>query len=242
MKRRQAGNRKRRAERVQDGTLQRLRRRVRSICAKLEKHFGPARPPRPFDPLSELVFTILSQNTADRNSEAAYAALRTRYRSWQELARADLDELAATIRVAGLANQKAPRIRTAVRWALEQFGERGLDPLRELDTEKAAALLRQLKGIGPKTVACVLLFACGKPVLPVDTHVARVAKRLGLIPPKCTAERAHQLLGQIVPEELVLAFHVHLIALGRTICRARNPRCGSCPLRRTCPSSQPDNR
>ncbi len=214
-----------------------MRRRIRSICRTLTRHFGPARPPRPFDPLSELVFTILSQNTADRNTEAAYRALRARYPDWQAVAEADPKELAKTIRSAGLANQKAPRIQAAVRWALERFGSDGLDALRDMDVEETTTLLRQLKGIGPKTVACVLLFACGKPVLPVDTHVARVAKRLGLIPGNCTAERAHRLLGEMVPPELVLPFHVHLVTLGRTICQARKPRCGSCPLRRTCPSS-----
>ena len=214
------------------------RRKVRRICRRLERHFGVARAPRSWDPLSELVFTILSQNTSDRNSEAAFRSLRARYPTWHAVAEASDQELASTIRTAGLANQKAPRIRQVVRWTLARFGDRALEPLRDMSAEQAWRLLRELPGVGPKTAACVLLFACGKPVLPVDTHVARVARRLGLLPPTCTAEKAHALLGRLVPEELVLDFHVHLIALGRTICRARRPACTECPLRSLCPTGR----
>lgn len=207
---------------------------IREICRRLRRLYGPARKPRPFDPLSELIFTILSQNTADRNTERAFAELRRRYPTWEQVLHAPTDEVAGVIRSAGLANQKAPRIQRVIQWAIETFGKADLSALARMPPERALELLRRIDGIGPKTAACVLLFGCDRPVLPVDTHVFRVSKRLGLLPPRCTPEKAHEFLGRLVPPKLVLAFHVYLIRLGREVCTARNPRCEECPLADLC--------
>ncbi len=208
--------------------------RVASVCHRLAQLYGPARRPRQFDPLSELVFTILSQNTADRNTERAYAELKRRFPTWQQVLDASSEEIAEAIRAAGLANQKAPRIKRVLEWTVRTFGRPDLRPLSRMPVDEARRTLQALDGIGPKTAACVLLFACGMPVLPVDTHVLRASRRLGLVPERCTAEKAHALLEQLVPPELVLPYHVYLIRLGRELCRPRKPHCDRCPLNDMC--------
>jgi endonuclease-3 len=184
-----------------------------------------------------LVGTILSQNTSDRNSDAAYRRLRRRFRSWNQVADADVAEVERHIRVSGLSKQKAPRIQQILR---EIRADRGKIDLQFLagppwDEQAAYDYLRKFKGVGPKTANCVLLFAFKHAVFPVDTHIHRVARRLKLIPAKATAERAHELLKPMIAPKDRYEMHVLLIEHGRKTCRAINPRCGECALLELCP-------
>jgi endonuclease III len=213
------------------------RRRVRAIHRRLIKRFGPLEPPRRTDPLEELVLTVLSQHTSDANAERAFEALRARYPAWDDVVRAKATALADTIRSGGLANTKAPRIQAILREIREREGRFDLSWMQGATDDEATEYLRSLPGVGPKTAAVVLAFALGRATIPVDTHVHRVSKRLGLVPPKSTAEAAHRLLEELVPEPLRVELHVGLITLGREICKAGRPRCETCPLRDLCPTA-----
>ena len=205
------------------------------IMDLLAQVYGRPVPQPSHDPLSELILTVLSQNTADTNSGRAFVQMMRRYPSWEAIAEAPPEELIATIQNGGLAQQKAPRIQAILRAVAERSPNWDLAFLEDLPLEEARAWLRALPGVGPKTAACVLLFSLGRPALPVDTHVERVSKRLGLIPEKATAEQAHELLEQIVPPADYYPFHMLLIKHGRRICAARKPACARCPLL-LCPS------
>lgn len=187
------------------------------------------------DAVGELVLTVLSQNTADTNSGRAFVQLMRRYPSWEAIAEAPPDELIATIQNGGLAQQKGPRIQAILRAVGERSPEWDLGFLRQLPLEEARTWLRALPGVGPKTAACVLLFSLGLPAMPVDTHVERVSKRLGMVPAKATAEQAHELLERLVPPDDYYRFHMLLIKHGRRTCIARRPACERCPLFE-CPS------
>jgi endonuclease-3 len=186
------------------------------------------------DPLDELIGTILSQNTSDVNSGRAYAQLRAVYPTWEEVLDTSDDELYEAIKLAGLGRIKAPRIKNTLREILKRRGELSLDFLEDLPLEQSKRWLTSLDGIGPKTAACVLLFALGKPALPVDTHVHRVSRRLGLIGPKVSADAAHTLLEAALPPEHVYEFHIDMIRHGRRICHAQRPECAKCVLRDQC--------
>jgi endonuclease-3 len=213
----------------------RQRRRVRRLVQRLEATYGP-RPWRRRRPgLEGLIRTILSQSTSDTNSGAAFDALHRRFEGdWDAVRRAPVRRIAAVIRSAGLANVKAGRIKTILKQIHRQRGELSLEFLARLPTAEACDYLGGFEGVGPKTVGCVLMFCFGMPVLPVDTHVHRLALRLGLVPPKTGAVAAHALLAPLVPDALVHPFHVLLIQHGRQVCRAQSPRCGDCVLRRMC--------
>ena len=213
------------------------RRRVRAIHRRLEARFGPLEPPRSTDPLEELVLTVLSQHTSDANAERAFESLRAAYPSWGDVVRAPSDELASVIRSGGLANTKAPRIQAILREVREREGRFDCSCLRDLDDHDAREYLSSLPGVGPKTAAVVMAFALGRDTIPVDTHVHRVSGRLGLIPPRTSAERAHRVLDDLVPDDLKTPLHVELIRLGREICKAGRPRCEACPVRALCPSA-----
>jgi endonuclease-3 len=189
------------------------------------------------DAVGELILTVLSQNTADTNSGRAFTQMLRRYPSWDAIAFAPPDELVETIRAGGLAQQKAPRIQAILRAIRERQEGWDLAFLASVPLDEARAWLRALPGVGPKTAACVLLFSLGRPAMPVDTHVERVAKRLGLIAAKTTAEQAHDRLEALVPPESYYPFHMLLIKHGRRICDARRPDCGRCPLEPDCPAS-----
>lgn len=190
------------------------------------------------DPMTELVLTILSQNTSDTNSGRAFMRLRARFGSWDELAEAPVELIEDAIRVGGLAQQKAPRIKAAVHAVRDHTnGTFALEFLADMPLDEAKAWLRALNGVGPKTAACVLMFALGRPALPVDTHVHRVATRLGLIPQGTTAEQAHDRLEAMLRPEEVYPFHITLIHHGRRLCSARNPNHAECPLAPRCPSA-----
>lgn len=185
-------------------------------------------------PLDVLIGTILSQNTADVNTERAYAALITRFPDWESVMNAPPEEVVATIRTAGLAHIKGPRIQNALRTVLRERGELSLDFLADMPLPEALEWLMAIDGVGPKTASIVMLFALGRPALPVDTHVHRVSGRLGLIPPGTNAGKAHALLAAHGPPDSYYPMHVNLIRHGREICRARAPQCQICPLQEWC--------
>ncbi|MGD8996518.1 MAG: endonuclease III [Anaerolineae bacterium] len=188
----------------------------------------------PRDPVATLVKTILSQNTNDVNRDTASKRLQERFPTWEMVRDAPEEELVEAIRPAGLGPTKAPRIQAALRTITGREGAITLDFLRHMSTEEAREWLIDLPGVGPKTAAIVLCFALGKPAFPVDTHVHRVSRRLGLIPEGTSREKAHDVLEEIVPEELYYPFHLNLIAHGRAICHARTPECERCMLREDC--------
>lgn len=187
------------------------------------------------DAVAELVLTVLSQNTADTNSGRAFTQLLRRYPSWAAIAAAPPEEVVATIQPGGLAQQKAPRIQAILRAVEERSPVWDLEFLRAMSLDEARGWLRALPGVGPKTAACVLLFALGLPAMPVDTHVERVSKRLALIPAKLTPEQAHGALEALVPPVEYYRFHMLLIKHGRRTCIARRPACERCPLLPGCP-------
>jgi endonuclease-3 len=178
---------------------------------------------------------VLSQHTSDVNSERAFDSLRARFSDWEAVRLAPVAEVADAIRSGGLAVVKALRIRRILTQILDARGELSLEFLRGLCLAEARTFLRGLDGVGPKSAACVLLFSLNQPAMPVDTHVHRVAGRLGLIPPRMSADAAHEQLERMVPPEDVYRFHVGLIRHGRAICKAQRPRCSECPLNLLCP-------
>jgi endonuclease-3 len=213
------------------------RPRVRAILRRLERHYGQLLPPRSTDPLDELILTVLSQHTSDLNADRAFAALRSAFATWDEVVEAPPRRVADAIRGGGLANTKAPRIQAILAEVRDREGAFDLSRLRDLSDADARAYLTSLPGIGPKTAAVVLSFALGRDAIPVDTHVHRAARRLGLVPPTASAERADRLLHDLVPEGLRTRLHVGLIRLGRQICKAPVPRCEVCPLNDLCPTA-----
>ncbi|MCL2646323.1 MAG: endonuclease III [Phycisphaerales bacterium] len=209
---------------------------VDEVWQRLRKRYGP-RPAKVWGRgIDVLVETILSQNTSNQNSSAAYRQLRRRFRTWNEVADAPVEEVERWIRTAGLSRLKAPRIQTILRQLREERGRISLEFLKRLPPDQAAAYLRRFKGIGPKTIACLLLFAFQMPVFPVDTHIHRIARRLHWIGPKVSAEKAHILLEPAIPPAQRYEMHILLIAHGRQTCRAINPTCDRCPLLDLCPS------
>jgi endonuclease-3 len=212
--------------------------RLRTILKKLQQANGAPRWTPHHDPLGELVATILSQNTSDVNSDRAYAALRAAFPTWEEVADAHPDDLASVIRSGGLARLKSQRIQEILHTLRARQGHLRLDVLLDMPMPAARAFLAEFPGVGPKTIACVLLFACGLPAFPVDTHIFRVTTRLSLLPAGCTAERAHAILEPLIPPAQVYGAHVNLIRHGRTVCKARLPDCQHCCLRPSCPHPQ----
>ena len=185
-------------------------------------------------PVDQLVNTILSQQTTSANREKAFRALKDRFPDWKTVMEAPLNEVRTAIRPAGLANQKAPRIQNALRYVWRERGELALNFLADWPVAEAKAWLTEIKGVGPKTAAIILLFTFNQPAFPVDTHVHRVSRRLGLIGPRVSADKAHDVLEAIADPEQYYAFHINLIRHGRKICNARDPRCHLCPLQEHC--------
>lgn len=214
-----------------------LRRKTLTIHRRLSKTYGE---PRRFavtqrgDALNELIDCILSQHTNDQNTARASAALRAKFSTWAEVRDAPTHEVIAAIRTAGLANQKGPRIQAVLREITAQRGELDIGFLAEWPVPEAKQWLMALPGVGPKTAAITLLFALNRPAFPVDTHVHRVTRRLGLIPTTLSANKAHDTLEALIPSQHFFSFHVNLIAHGRARCKAQRPLCERCPLVDVC--------
>jgi endonuclease-3 len=211
---------------------------VHYIIQNLERAYGIPENRRASDPLAMLVKIILSQATSDTNSHRTYAALKKRFPTWDAVLRARTQTIANTIRAGGLANQKAVVIKEVLRQIKEEHGTLNLSFLHQFSSEEAMRYLSQFRGIGPKTVACTLLFACRKEVFPLDTHIFRILRRVGLIPQKCTDARAHEIMNRVVPQGKFYSLHVNLIRHGRAICRPRDPLCERCPIVEYCDYGQ----
>ena len=207
------------------------RRRIRTILERLRDAYGKPVERLHRAPVDELILTVLSQNTNDRNRDVAYARLRARFETWDEVRDAPVAEVEDAIRPGGLAPTKAVRIQEILR----ALGDDDLSDVADLPLDEARTVLTDLPGVGRKTAACVLMFSFGRPDIPVDTHVFRVGGRLGLFRPKGSLEEAHDELLRVVPAENAYEFHVSLIRHGRRTCTARNPRCLECPLLGICP-------
>ena len=206
------------------------------VMEVLGREYGPVEWAPRYGPASELVSTILSQHTSDVNSHRAFDSLMERFGSLDAVADAPVDEIEESIRMGGLARVKAPRIKEVLQKVREMVGSYDLSFLAEMPLPEAKAWLKELPGIGPKTAAIILCFSLGLPAMPVDTHIYRVSKRLGLIGPKVSADAAHDILEPMVASEDVFAFHVYLIRHGRAVCKAQRPQCHRCVLASSCPS------
>ena len=213
---------------IAPAATQERERVLEKVAEALEERYGIPRSDPPADPLEVLITTILSQNTNNSNRDQAYGGLKRRFPRWEALLGADPEEVVEAIKVGGLARQKAGRILEVLRWVQEKWGKLTLAPLCDMETEKAREILLGLKGIGMKTANCVLAFGCGREVFPVDTHILRISKRLGLTSATATAEKAHEFIAPLVPSGKAISLHLNLIRYGREICRARQPRCGRC--------------
>src|SRR5262249_6595480 len=208
--------------------------RFREVQRRLRAEQGPFVPKPVLPVIDEVVATVLSQHTSDTNSERAFAQLKERFSNWEQVAAAPAGQVADAIRCGGIADQKARRIQQILAAISEREGRIDLGRLHHLGDAAARTYLESLPGVGPKTAACVLTFAMGRAAFPVDPHVHRVATRLGWLPAKTAADRAHRLLGPMVPADIRYDLHVAMISHGRTVCRAQRPRCAACVLNDLC--------
>jgi len=209
-----------------------LRNKLKSVDRLLEKEYGtPKR--RRIDPLDELILTILSQNTNDRNRDRAFRAMRQAFPTWEDVMNAPRAKLEKVLKPGGLAKTKSGRIQKILR-SIAKRGPLNLEYLRPLPTEEVERILQSFDGVGPKTARCVLLFSLGREAFPIDTHIFRVLKRLGIIPEGMNAAKAHQYVPQFVRDGRSYVLHLNAIRHGRAVCHARNPDCGICVIRRHC--------
>jgi len=209
-------------------------REIASVQRLLRASQGPfvAKPRLPV--IDEVVATVLSQHTSDHNSCRAFAQLKASFPDWEQVLAAPHGQVADAIRCGGIADQKALRIQQILAAILAREGRIDLSRLHDLDDAAVEDYLTSLPGVGPKTAACVLVFSMGRPAFPVDTHVHRIAARLGWIPAGITADKAHQILSTAVPPDIRYDLHLALIEHGRTVCQAQRPHCGECVLRGRC--------
>lgn len=214
------------------------RRLLDRVYRRLSPRYGPPVWKSEGPAIDELILTVLSQHTNDRNRDTAYKQLRKDLPTWADVDRATHAAVAQSIRATGLSNGKARSIQGILKHLRHERGNYSLEFLRKWDTETARQYLRSLPGVGPKTTACVLLFCFGMPVFPVDTHIHRIGIRLGVLPKDTTAEQAHEILAQLVPPDRYYPMHLMLIWHGRDTCHAQRPECLNCPLRTLCPSRQ----
>jgi endonuclease-3 len=204
--------------------------RVPYIIQNLRAAYGVPELERGLDPLDVLIETILSQSTTNTNSRRAFESLKRRFPDWDRARRARAASIEAAIRSGGLARQKSVRIKNLLNEIYERRGSLDLSFLCRAPLEEAREFLASFKGVGPKTVACTLLFACNRPVFPIDTHIFRIARRLALIPEKCTDEEAHRAMEAIIPPDRYYEAHINLIKHGRRVCRPSDPSCDRCCL------------
>jgi len=208
--------------------------KVRRVIALLKKEYGEHAYGNRGDPLDVLVETILSQNTTDKNSARAFSNLKKEFPSWERLLKTNPRKIQKVIHSGGLPGIKARRITHVLSEIKRMRGKLEIGFLREMPAEEAMQFLRSIKGIGPKTAAVLLLFHFNKPLMPLDTHNLRVAKRLGIIPQKMSSEKAHELMNRLVPDEEKKSLHINFIIHGRRICTARNPKCAICVINSLC--------
>lgn len=211
-----------------------IRLKAKKVCDILIRYYGKAVSPRKLPPLDELVMTILSQHTNDVNMFRAFKALKERFPTWEEVLDAPQDEVALFIKSSGMYNLKAKRIQAALREIKNRVGKLDLSLLENMEIEEAKKWLTSLHGVGPKTAAIVLLFSFERAVLPVDTHVWRVTKRLGIIGEKVSREKAHVLLEKYMPRNCIPSLNKNLVRHGREVCKAQNPKCEDCFLSHLC--------
>jgi endonuclease-3 len=213
-----------------------LKIKIMAVYERLLVRFGerPLKPRR--EPMHELISTILSHRTTDANEHAAYDNMWKRFGSWEAIRDAPIDELIKAISLATFAEMKAPYIKSALTYIYAERGEPALDFLKDLPVEEGLGWLMKMPGVGIKTASLVLLFCFGKPVIPVDTHVHRISKRLGLIGPKVSADAAHYILLRLLPPDphVLFNYHINNLAHGRQICVFNGPRCSKCPLTDLC--------
>jgi endonuclease-3 len=212
--------------------------RVRAIRARLRRAYGVPAPKPHGDPVAELVLTVLSQNTNDRNRDVAYVRLVNRFPTWDEVAAAPVQQIEEEIAPGGISKVKSRRIKQILAQVADDHGHIDLSWLADAPLDEARDYLCTLPGVARKTAACVLLFAYGRPDIPVDTHVGRVGQRLGLFREKASFEEMHNTMLAITPPELAHEAHVNLIRHGRRVCHSRSPQCPVCPLRDICPARQ----
>lgn len=186
------------------------------------------------EPLDGLILTVLSQNTNDINRDRAYENLKANFPTWPDVITAGESKLEDSIRTAGLAHTKAGRIITILERVKSDFGDYSIRELAAHDREYIRKYLRALPGVGAKTVACTLLFDFGIPAFPVDTHITRISKRVGIAPEKFSPEEISLMLEDVVPESRCLGGHVNMIAHGRAVCHSQKPECNSCVLSKIC--------
>jgi endonuclease-3 len=207
---------------------------TRHIIENLEATYGIPRNTNANDPLDELIGTILSQSTSDVNSHRAFENLKKRFPDWESARTARTTSIAAAIRSGGLANTKSVVIKNILNEIKSRRGALDLSFLRTAPLDQARDFLTSLKGIGPKTAACVLLFSCKRPVFPMDTHIFRITRRLGLIPEKAGDKLAHKIMENLTPPGKYYSLHINLIRHGRNICRPAKPKCNQCSLIEHC--------
>lgn len=214
------------------------RAQVLEMVRRLGAEYGPRPLRRHHPPVGELVTTMLSHSTTDVNQVKAYDALVARFPTWDEVRRAPTAEVEDAVRVAGLANQKAPRIQNMLDVIADDPRGSDLEWLGEVPLEEAMRFLTSIPGVGPKTAACVMCFCFGSPIVPADTHVHRIALLMGIVPPRASAVRVQERLSAWVPGREAYGTHMRLITHGREVCIARRPRCASCVLRPICPAGR----
>ena len=210
------------------------RRQVKYVTQNLEATYGIPQNSHSEDPLDELILTILSQSTTNINSDRAFASLKARFADWESARLARPAGIAAAIKSGGLANVKSVVIKTILNEIRSRTGGLDLSFLKTIPVDEAREFLTSLKGVGPKTAACVLLFSCKRDVFPMDTHIFRIARRMSLISERLSDERAHEEMGRFIPKKKHYSLHVNLIRHGRQICRPRDPKCSECSLIEHC--------
>jgi len=217
-----------------------IKKKIQKAIAAFENLYGVPQWRRK-DPLDELMVTILSQNTNDRNRDNAYHQLRERYPTWEQVMNADVDQIEEAIRTAGLAKQKSASMKRTLTWVAEYFGELSLESMRDISNDEAIKLLTSQKGVGVKTAAVTLAFSLGRDLCPVDTHVHRIAQRLGWVKERTNAEKTFLQLRSLIPKGKAATFHLNMLRFGREICNARSPKCGECPLFVDCKWTEKQN-
>lgn len=214
------------------------RAHAHEIARRLRQQYGPRPWARHHPPVDELVTTVLSQSTTDANQHRAFASLCAAFPDWDAVRRAPTGAVEAAIRAAGLGAQKAPRIQAILDTVAGEPRGRDLEWLGSVPLDEAMAFLTALPGVGPKTAACTLLFSFDRPVMPVDTHVHRIALRTRMVPPRTGPAVAQARLTRLLPPDAMYGTHMRLVAHGRALCRARVPRCDRCPLVDLCPAGR----